>query len=106
MVVLPFQTAQERVEAAELRAEAEAVISRLGAGAGWFVGATARSKQVTPELRKRLLAIEGEIESIQRYDWFFPEDHSEMGPTALASAPFGSSGRSRDGSSGTGAAGE
>ena len=82
MGVLPFQTAQERVEAAELRAEANAVIARLGAGAGWFVGVTARSKQVSPEFRKRLLAIKAEIERIQRYGWFFPEDHPETGPTA------------------------
>ena len=82
MGVLPFQTAQARAGAAELRAEAEAVITRLGAGAGWFVGATARSKQVSPEFRKRLLAVKAEIERIQRYGWFFPEDHPEMGPAA------------------------
>ena len=46
---LPFQTAQERVEAAKLSAEVNTVIARLGAGAGWFVGATARSKQVSPK---------------------------------------------------------
>jgi hypothetical protein len=52
--VVPFQTVEQRAGAADLRATAEAIIDRLGNGAGWFVGATARSKKASPEQRERL----------------------------------------------------
>ena len=54
------------------------IIDRLGNGAGWFVGALARSKQVSPDQRERLLALAAEIERIDGIPWFFPEDRPEF----------------------------
>jgi len=78
MGVVPFQTAEQRAGTAELRATAKAIIDRLGNGAGWFVGATARSKQASPEQRERLLALAAEIERIDGIPWLFSEDHPDV----------------------------
>jgi hypothetical protein len=86
MGVVPYQTAGQRAGAAELRATAESIIDRLGNGAGWFVGATARSKQASPEQRERLLALAAEIESIDGISWFFPEDHPDVMEQAVGAS--------------------
>jgi hypothetical protein len=75
MGVLPFKPAEQRANAAELRAAAEAIVRSLGHGAGWFVGATARSRQVSPDQQERLLALAAEIERLDGITWHFSENH-------------------------------
>jgi hypothetical protein len=86
MGVVPYQTAGQRAGAAELRATAESIIDRLGNGAGWFVGATARSRQASPEQRERLLALAAEIERIDGIPWLFPEDHPDVMEQAVGTS--------------------
>jgi hypothetical protein len=55
---------QQRREAAELRAEAEALLAEIGPGAGWYIGRAARMPQTSSEDRAALLALGAEIERI------------------------------------------
>ena len=67
--VVPF-----RWQARALRVQAQALVAELGDRAGYVIGVAARLPETPVDQREALLALVDEIEAVQGFGWYLPDD--------------------------------
>ncbi len=62
------------LRARALRTQAQTLVAELGDRARYIIGAAARLPDGRAEERADLLALADEIEAVQGFGWYFPDD--------------------------------